>query len=304
MDISVEQAVDLLQNEQVVALPTETVYGLAALASSQRAVRAIFALKQRPLHNPLILHVRDMEECLQYALPHQSFFDLAHAFWPGPLTCILPARQERILPEVRAGLATCAFRCPSHPIMHQVLEQVSPLVAPSANLSGRPSATCRAHVEEDFGSAFPVLDAGRTACGIESTIVMYQDGAWCIARQGAISQEALGKHLGYLPEIASTKQVICPGQLLRHYAPRAKMHLLLHPDAPYVLGYKDRSYPGAQRVFSLGNSTDPDAMSFHLYDTLREIDLHQIKEVWVDLDLPDVGLYRTIKERLRKAASS
>lgn len=304
MDISLKQAVDLLKNEQVVALATETVYGLAASAFSPKAINQIYTLKNRPQQNPLIVHVYDVQECLKYALPPESFAQLTEVFWPGPLTCILPVKDDCILPQVRANLPTCAFRCPSHPLIREVLREISPLVAPSANISGRPSSTKKEHIENDFGKDFPVLASSNALLGIESTIIAYQQEKWCIARQGAISQQALEKHLGYLPEIISTKTIICPGQLLKHYAPKAKLQLSTNASqaSGYVVGYSDRLYPQAKKVFLLGKSSDPDAISMNLYDMLRALDAHQIPNAFVDMDIPRTDKYITIIERLERAA--
>ncbi|MBS0634323.1 MAG: threonylcarbamoyl-AMP synthase [Verrucomicrobia bacterium] len=306
MRITKELAAELLLSGQVVAIPTETVYGLAASIHNPKAVDEIFARKGRPSHNPLIVHVANRDDCLNVISTHPDGLEsLIDAFWPGPLTVVVPVVTERILPQIRANLETCAFRMPNHPETLALLQQVGPVVAPSANLSGSPSSTCPEHVERDFGADFPVLDGGACHHGLESTIVVYQDGEWQIARLGSLSQEDLEVVLGYVPKIVTnSSKPICPGQLLAHYAPKAT--LLLSPTAkehPNVVGFTDRLYPAAKRLFLLGSSTDPIEVANRLYSILRKLDQDGVEEAWVDMDFADNGLWKTIKERLSRAAS-
>ncbi len=312
MKITIQKAKELLEQRQLVAIPTETVYGLAASAVYPDAVHKIFQLKGRPSHNPLILHIGHHEECLSFASSIPSGLEsLMSAFWPGPLTIVVPIIQERILPAVRANLATAAFRMPNHPQTLELLQNISPLVAPSANLSGSPSSTKPAHVENDFGADFPVLEGEACQHGVESTIVVFQHNTWQIARLGALSQEHLAEVLGYLPKIADVKNdtPLCPGQLLAHYAPKARLVL---SDAPYefcskqlsfVVGFSNRSYQDAARVFLLGSTDDASLVANRLYDVLRQLDVENIKAAWVDMNFADFGLWKTIKERFRRAAN-
>jgi len=170
-----EEALHLLHRSQVIAIPTETVWGLAARVSDEKAVEKIFALKGRPPSNPLIIHVSsiDMIEELTDSLPEEAKV-LMHTFWPGSLTLVLPIIEDRIPSAVRASLPTAAFRMPSNKETLALIEKTGPLVAPSANISGRPSATTVQHVEQDFGSSFPML-ATSDSCdkGIESTILIW-----------------------------------------------------------------------------------------------------------------------------------
>lgn len=314
MRIQLKQAVSLLQSGNVVSIPTETVYGLAAWIHSPDAIAQVFQLKNRPAINPLILHLAKTDQILHYvsSVPDE-FFSLAKAFWPGPLTIILPVNTQKVPSIARAELETCAFRIPSHPIAQQLLEHVWPLVAPSANLSGRPSSTKAEHVEADFGQAFPVLDGGFAIHGVESTIIAHIENQWQIVRQGAISQEALALHLGYVPEKNDSKKQslsekpLCPGQLFRHYAPNARLVLSEQPYskgmAEIVVGFSDRHYPGATKVYSLGSSQNSQEAAFSLYDVLRRLDLDGVVSAWVDMQLPKDGLWQTIHERLSRAAN-
>lgn len=296
---------------EVVAIPTETVYGLAAPLASPQAIERVFELKKRPANNPLIIHIADRSHLTVFAreLPPgtQALID---RFWPGPLTLVLPAVPSTVPEGARAGLPTAAFRMPDHEVTLEILRQVGPLVAPSANPSGSPSATSPRHVEEDFGDVVPVVDGGVCPAGVESTIVLFCDGLWKIGRLGALTAEQLATVLGYAPEVVSAKvkeQPLCPGSLYRHYAPEAKLVLGSEEYSgaiPLVVGFSDRNYPGAERVLAMGKSTDPDEVLHHLYETLRLLDRIGATQAWVDIDVPHTGLWATYLERIRRAASS
>ena len=308
MRVSLTEASDILMESQVVAIPTETVYGLAASLSYCEAIDQIFTLKKRPNDNPLIIHLYDANQVCYFTqkLP-ENFELLAEAFWPGPLTLVMPINPELVPMNVRAGLPTGAFRVPNHPLTLEVLNRVGPLVMPSANLSGRPSATRREHVEADFGDDFPVLDGGFCGHGVESTILYLSDGKWQITRLGAISAEEFAPVLGYVPELKLTppgEVPICPGQIYQHYSPRA--NLQLEPktppvDAQAIVGFSDRDYPSNFRLFTMGPSTDPVKVAENLYAVLRKLDRDQIQTAWVDMDFPRQGLWATVAERLFKA---
>jgi L-threonylcarbamoyladenylate synthase len=311
MRISLEQAVDLLRQGQLVAVPTETVYGLAASIDHPEAIDHIYALKKRPANNPLIIHVASPEQMhpLLKERP-DSLLPLIQSFWPGPLTLVLPIYPERIPANARAHLMTAAFRIPDHPLALQLLSHISPLVMPSANLSGKPSATRPEHVEEDFGESFPVLDGGPCTKGVESTILFYQQEGWQIVRLGALAPEKFESVLGYRPRIAENKseaQPICPGHLYRHYAPKAQLILTKAFDPNLegcILGYSDRHYPSQCPVLALGPSDVPEIVAAHLFSILRRVDEEGYPRAHVDIDIPNEGLWRTILERLHKAASA
>lgn len=308
MRISVEQAIQLLQAGQVVAMPTETVYGLAACLHLPAAVERIFALKGRPLTNPLIIHVASQADVLSYAqeLPPQ-FEVLTQAFWPGPLTLIVPIQTDLIPSLVRAQLPTAGFRMPNHSLTLQVIQATGPLVMPSANLSGRPSSTKPEHVEADFGAAFPVLDGGSCQKGLESTILYYDSPRWTIVRLGALPAEAFAPILDYQPDSRKAfkhVQPLCPGQLFRHYAPLATLVLgdsVRLPEADYVVGFRERVYPADKRVLDMGSLENPQEVAENLYEVLRQLDREGAKIGWVDMDFPRNGLWETIAERLLRA---
>jgi len=315
MDISTLQASELINQAQVVAVPTETVYGLAASLFKPDAIDHIFALKGRPANNPLIIHVADIEDILPFTNNlNEDFFKLAKNFWPGPMTIVLPIIEEKISSRVRANLTTAAFRIPNHLLARELLKLTGPLVMPSANFSGKPSATSRMHVESDFGQHFPVLDGGVCTNGLESTI-LYQDmttqiNPWKIIRQGALTPDDFLVVLGYLPEIInaeSQEKIICPGQLYRHYAPKAKLQLTKEIPKSYlgvIVGFDETIYPEGCRVYSLGSLEKPETISTNLYRILRKLDDDAVAQALVDINFLNKGLMSTVLERLKKASSS
>jgi L-threonylcarbamoyladenylate synthase len=308
MRINLSQAAEKLSNGQVVAVPTETVYGLAASLTHPVAIEQIFLLKGRPRSNPLIIHVANPQEIQHYVTSFPPLFDqLALAFWPGPMTLIVPIKPSFISSLVRADLETAGFRIPQHPLTLNLLAQTGPLVMPSANLSGRPSATTSDHVEEDFGASFPVLDGGACQRGLESTILYYEKEYWVIVRLGALSPESFQSVLGYEPEVIQKNQTakpLCPGQSFRHYAPKAKLILGYHNQlekVSFILGFTERSYPKDSRVIYMGSFSDPEEVAENLYHVLRQLDKEQATLAWVDMDFPKQGLWITIAERLQRA---
>lgn len=313
MRVTLEQACDLLKSGLVIAVPTETVYGLAASIDFPHAIEDIFRLKGRPADNPLIVHAAASSEISEYIKEKPpQYEELAASFWPGPMTLVLPVLEEKIPSVARAGLSTAAFRIPFHPLTLQLLQKTGPLVMPSANLSGKPSATSAQHVENDFGSGFSVLDGGSCQKGVESTILCWKDSEWTIIRLGALSPEAFEGVLGYLPRVkvggeGQKERPLCPGQLYRHYAPQAKLILLNSiPTAMegVLVGFSGRSYPEGCRLYSLGSSENPEAAAHELYAVLRQLDADGIQEAAVDMDFPDKGLWLTLRERLQKASRS
>ena len=313
MKITVEEAITLLKSGRVIAMPTETVYGLAASIFFPEAIANIFHLKGRPSNNPLIVHLGTAADITLYArdLP-QKFELLAEKFWPGPLTIVIPVIEDTIPAIARAGLPTAAFRIPDHALTREVLIKTGPLVMPSANLSGNPSATSVEHVEKDFGSGFSVLDGGECEKGVESTILCWDHDAWVVIRLGALAPEDFAPVLGYVPVVidatsAHQEKPLCPGQLYRHYAPKAKLELVEKISVNAVeaiVGFSDRTYPEGIRLFSLGSSKDPQSAAHELYAVLRRLDDENIAHAVVDMNFPSQGLWLTLRERLQKAATS
>lgn len=304
MEVNFTQAKELIRQGKVIAIPTETVYGLAASLHHPEAIEEIFRLKGRPNENPLIIHVHDVEQISRYCkeLP-PLFHELAARFWPGPLSLVIPIKEELIPQNARAGLPSAAFRIPSHPIARELIRQTTPLVMPSANLSGRPSATQATHLCDDFGPSLPYLDGGVCDKGVESTILVYKDCAWQIGRLGAIPLELLQNLLGYpLKQVGDTAKPLCPGQHYRHYSPKAVLKMtkkIPETNDGVIIGFSDRSYP--MRAIHLGHSQNGEEAAHHLYAALRQLDTENIAEAWVDGNFPTTGLWETVYERLLKA---
>ena len=309
MRISIEKALALLNSGKVVSVPTETVYGLAASLDRLQAIQEIYKLKGRPANNPLIIHVAQLQDVFDYLQENISDLDiLAHDFWPGPLTIVLPVKCKLIPSIVRADLPTAAFRIPKHPVALNLLKLTGPLVMPSANLSGRPSSTQPEHVEHDFGIDFPVLDGGPCEKGLESTIIIYRDGKWEIIRRGALVPEHFKSTLGYLPlvqDVVTNDAPLCPGQMYRHYAPKARLMLVDSFEIikeGVIIGFSGRTYPKGCRLLALGPLSEPDLAASNLYSILRQIDKEGHASAYVDMNFPKTGILATLAERLHKAA--
>lgn len=255
---------DFRQISKLIAFPTETVYGLGASIYDLEAIEQVFQLKGRPQDNPLIVHVASVDEIepLAHISPKLKLLEI---FWPGPLTVVLQAKE---VPEiVRAGLPTVGIRIPNHPLALELLKKRGPMVAPSANLSGKPSPTCASHVLEDFD--IPVIDGGPCQVGLESTILSLV-GQPTLLRPGAITKAQLEAALDEEVLLSKSKKALAPGMKYRHYAPKAPLLLFKSPQA---LWEHLQKYPRKKRVLRIGiNSSE-------LYNFLRECDLHDIEEI-------------------------
>lgn len=300
MRISLTEAQSLLSQGEVIAIPTDTVYGLAADMHNSDAVDRIFVIKKRPQDKPLIILFSNLSQITTWISEKPPGFDLlATHFWPGALTLIVPINPLLIPPIIRSHLPTAGFRMPQHPLLLELISAFGPIVAPSANFSGKLSATTAAHVEQDFGASFPVLDGGACLKGVESTLLIYQEEMWKIARQGAVLPSELEKVLGYPLKMASEN--VTPSQ----YSPKARLKLGYGPYEGIiktVIGFANRQYPSAERIISLGSLTDPNGIAQRLYTVLREVDQQGIEDIWVDMNFPREGILATIAERLEKAA--
>ncbi|MBM3191504.1 MAG: threonylcarbamoyl-AMP synthase [Chlamydiae bacterium] len=191
MKVSFEKALQLLCDGEVVAIPTETVYGLAALYNSEKAIENLYRLKGRPDNKPLTVNLyraQELEPFIKNRVPH---LEKLLQLWPGPLTVVVEVKEEKILPSVRAGGTTCGFRVPDHEMTRCLLQKAGPLVLPSANLSGLPPAKSAEEVEQAFGDKVPILDGGTCPLGVASTVVAYDGGVWKILREGSLPREKL-----------------------------------------------------------------------------------------------------------------
>jgi len=303
------EAADLLRVGQIVALPTETVYGLACDALNAEAAAAVFAAKERPSFDPLIVHVAGPEwiETLSPVSGHAEILArrLAGAFWPGPLTMVLPAKD--IVPGlVRSGLPTVALRCSVHPVMVAVLEKLArPIAAPSANRFGRISPVTAAHVVEELGGRIPlVLDGGPCRHGLESTIVAVEEEKLVLLRPGPVTAEELEK-FAPVERASRTGEVAAPGMLESHYAPRTPLRLwpkgASQPDDAAESGLLafGATGPGFAKVEVL--PSDPADAAPLFFAALRRLDSSGVTRIYAR-EIPESGLGTAIMDRLRKAA--
>jgi L-threonylcarbamoyladenylate synthase len=290
---AIATAAALIRAGEVVAVPTETVYGLAADATNAEAVARIYAAKGRPSFNPLIVHVPDLAAAERLGRFDAEARALAEAHWPGPLTLVVPeVADSPIARLVTAGLPTIALRCPAHPAMRALLEASGkPLAAPSANASGRISPTRASHVLESLNGRIPlVIDGGPTDHGLESTIVAATGGALRLLRPGPIEVPAA---------VTSPGGIEAPGMMASHYAPTKPLRLgvtLAEPDE-WLIGFA-----GVVGDVSLSPSGDLVEAAAKLFDLLHEADRVTVPRIAV-APIPDEGLGRAINDRLRRASA-
>ncbi len=306
---SIQTAAALLRDGHLVAFPTETVYGLGADARNGRAVAAVFEAKGRPQFNPLIVHVGSLEAASQLADLTNTAKRLAAAFWPGPLTLVLPRRRDSGLSElVTAGLDTVAVRIPDHPVARALLEACAcPIAAPSANRSGHVSATTAQHVVDDLGSKVAlVLDGGSTAHGIESTVIDATGGPLMLLRSGAVSAGQIKAMTGssLARAVNQNQRPQSPGQLQSHYAPRAAVRLdaLTVNEGEALLAFGDNVPATSGLVINLSPSGDLIEAASMLFAALRRLDASGAKSIAI-MPIPEHGLGEAINDRLRRAAA-
>ncbi len=318
-------AAELIRAGELVAIPTETVYGLGANGLDPEAVAKIFAAKGRPQDNPLILHVAEASqmEAFCHSIP-ASAYALADAFWPGPLTMVLPAR-ETVPKCTTANLPTVAVRCPDHAVTRQIIRLSGvPIAAPSANLSGKPSTTTAEHVLHDHnGRIAAIVDGGPCRVGVESTIVDLTEDKPRLLRPGGITPEQLVEVLGELTvDKAVTAQidrdtvVKAPGMKYRHYAPDADV-IIVSGSREKAAAFIHRHYAPGERVLcfeeelplyadcdplAYGREADASTLSAGLFSALRELDDPAVKRVYARCPIGG-GVAYAVQNRLKKAAA-
>ena len=301
-DPNVCQAADALRRGELVILPTETVYGLAADAANPLAVAAVYEAKGRPSFNPLIAHVADIATARRIGRFDARAERLAAAFWPGPLTLVLPVANEAAVCDLaRAGLDTVALRAPAHPLARALLAAFGgPVVAPSANRSGRPSPTTFADAMEETGAAAAAaLDGGACAVGLESTVVALLD-APRLLRPGAVTRAEIEALIGPLAE-AEADAKRSPGRLARHYAPQAPMRLNAEAPRPGEAYLAFGPGPMGELSWNLSPAGDLAEAAASLFAYLREADRARPTAIAV-APIPDEGLGEAINDRLKRAA--
>lgn len=301
----IARAAALLRTGQLVALPTETVYGLAGDATIDMACARIFEAKGRPRFNPLIVHLPSREAAEAIAEFNATARDLAQAFWPGPLTLVLPLKPGHGLsPLVTGGLDTVALRIPEHATMQAVLSALGgPIAAPSANRSGRISPTTATHVLSGLsGRIAAVLDAGPCPVGVESTILAPGPDATRLLREGGLPREAIEPLTGPLRTDTTPGRISAPGQLGSHYAPAASVALNSDLSDPATIRV---GFGPAEAEFSLSRTGDLVEAAANLFRILHEADAQATKRgVPIHIArVPEKGLGRAINDRLRRAAA-
>jgi len=311
---AVEAAAQALAAGELVALPTETVYGLGARADDDSAVARIFAAKGRPSDHPLIVHVASLAEALPFAADISgAALRLVQAFWPGPVTVIVP-RAAGMAAASAGGQDTIGLRCPSHPVARALLQRCAALgvpgvAAPSANRFGRISPTTAAHVADEFEPDLLILDGGPCAVGIESTIIDCSRGWPVLLRPGVLTRGELEQVLGEPLRDRDEQAPRASGTLEAHYAPRAKLslvdlgHVPLRTESGNTLAVYSRTCPALPAGARwLPMPTDPAQAARALFATLRELDTPEIQQIWVERP-PDTPEWEGVRDRLRRAAA-
>jgi L-threonylcarbamoyladenylate synthase len=300
----IAKAKALLEQGELVAIPTETVYGLAGNALDANAVTKIFKVKDRPYFDPLIVHVSGLNsaEGLVETIPSKAE-KLIAKFWPGPLTILL--KRKSIIPDlVTAGLETVGIRCPDHSLTNELLRSLNfPLAAPSANPFGYVSPTNPSHVNEQLGEKIKyILDGGECKVGIESTIIGFENDDSVLYRLGGLNIEQIESIVGKtLVELNSSSNPQAPGQLTSHYAPRKRLILRLLSNS--LKKYQSRKVGVLQNQYILSPTGDLEIAAQNLFSALRELDKLDIEFILAE-EVPDIGLGRAINDRLRRASAA
>jgi L-threonylcarbamoyladenylate synthase len=310
MQVTLQQAIAKLKSGEVVAIPTETVYGLAADASNDAALRQIYAIKQRPADNPLIVHIADASQVTDWASEFSPLAQkLAAAFWPGPLTLVLPAKSH-VSNILRANQSTIALRVPNHALTLQLLKQSGlALAAPSANKFTQLSPTTAAHVTAGLGASVPVLDGGACAVGIESTIVAVIGDNWQLLRLGMLPEANIHAVAG-VPALITAQKIKAPGQHQLHYSPRTPMQLF--NSRAELIDYANINSTARKAALLLGAGAVPNCTCFNLdnnasnvaqklYDTMHKMDALNAEKLLIETP-PNAPEWLAILDRLTRAA--
>lgn len=306
---SLPLAIEYLKRDELVAIPTETVYGLAGVSTSPASIARIYATKNRPQSNPLISHVSGIEMAARYAVFDPVSEQLANAFWPGPLTLILPLRDGGIHRSSTNGKEWVAIRAPMG-FAHDLISELGlPLAAPSANSSGKISPTTAQHVADDLGERVPlIIDGGQTRVGVESTVIRVGPAGIAILRPGSLTAEEIAKCTDVpLTTALASEAALSPGNLLSHYAPRAKMRLNAGHIAPgeAVITFGNARPNGIDQafaVFNLSVNGDLTEAAHQLFDLMHKADATGAPRIAVT-PIPAHGIGLAINDRLNRAAA-
>ena len=297
----IDAAVSILRLGGLVAIPTETVYGLAADATNENAVLKIFEAKGRPAYNPLIIHVKSTRMAEEYIQWNDAAQTLAEKFWPGPLTIVLPSRiNSKIAKTARASLPSIAVRMPNHPVALNILDQLDrPLAAPSANMSGKISSTSADHVFKNLNKKIDaIIDGGSSSVGVESTIVAFQPQP-TILRAGAITPNAISNEIGSnIHHYDKKGPIIAPGQLKSHYAPNANLRLNA---IDWKQGEKKLGFGNVKCDLNLSKNKSLTEAAQNLFNFLHLLDSSDPRTISVS-PIPNEGIGLAINDRLRRAS--
>ena len=306
----IQQACKILSNGEILAIPSETVYGLGADATSDSAISRIYKLKKRPHINPLILHVSNIKMVEQFAETNTLFYSLSKYFWPGPLTVILNQKKNNEISKLAtSNLSSVAVRLPDNKIFQNIIEKFNnPIAAPSANISGNISPTNPYHVYEDFGEEIKlIIDGGQSEKGVESTVIDIRSNDIIILRHGPITQKMLENRVDCkIKKKGSNKKILSPGQMFKHYSPSKK--LIINSIKPTkncsFLGFSnimpDEKFDGI--ALNLSNSGDLNEAASNLFKMLRFLDKTDTQEIVV-APIPNKDIGFAINDKLKRASS-
>jgi len=303
-NLKIKEASDLLRAGELVAFPTETVYGLGADATNDSAVAKIFEIKGRPQFNPLISHLPSAHHAFEFGVFSTIAKELASTFWPGPITFVVPRSNKCPISWLAsAGLETVAIRVPDHPVARELLELANvPVAAPSANLSGKISPTRPEHVREEFGSnIFSILEGGDCRVGLESTVLDLSGSTPILLRPGRVTQRQLEMKVGKIKMATRTDTISSPGMLASHYAPEAEVRIeaTTSIEGEAFLGFGETSFEPYPNLSPRGDLVEAASNLFHL---MRELDKKNPKCIAV-APIPKKGLGIAINDRLKRAAA-
>ncbi len=308
----IQQAISFLKQGETVAIPTETVYGLAADATNEDAILKIFEAKGRPTSNPLILHFPSIQALFPYVAEFpETLLKLAEQFSPGPLTFVLP--KSSLVPSlITAGQETVAVRVPEHPMTLELLRTIDfPIAAPSANRYGGISPTTAGHVQSQLNGKIPyILDGGACQTGLESTIIGLADGKVIVYRLGGISIESLSDSLGYAPEVKNEMHhgVRTSGMVKYHYATETPLYFMDSNQLDFqdtdgvILFSQERLSSLSIETFVLSENGDMNEAAKNLYAALHEMDQRNYTRIFIE-EFPNVGLGKTMNDRLKRATA-